>query len=115
MDNMKIAYLASPFAHPDDNIKQQRLQAVNRYAAMCHQKGKLVYSPLTHNIPLSEAYGELASWNAWGDFDRAMLARCDELIVLMLDGWKESKGVAHEIQYAIDIKIPIVYHRLVNP
>lgn len=33
----------------------------------------------------------------------------DELWVLMLDGWKDSKGVAAEVTRAVEIGIPVKY------
>ncbi len=103
---MHIAYLASPYSHPDPKIKQQRLIIVNRIVFSLMRKGILVYSPLTHNIPIDQL-GIHGNWITWKDFDHEMLSRCDRLIVLKLEGWEESKGVAAEIAKAKEIDIPI--------
>ena len=36
-----------------------------------------------------------------------MLARCDELRILALDGWEESVGVSLETKYARQLSIPV--------
>ncbi len=41
--------------------------------------------------------------------DRALLERCDQLVVLMLDGWRESVGVQAEILIASELGIPTRY------
>ena len=38
-----------------------------------------------------------------------MLHRCDSVTVLMLDGWKTSKGVAAEVVAASRAGIPVDY------
>lgn len=104
----KISYLACPYSHPDPNVKAKRHQLVNRITFEFHKLGKLVYSPLTHNIPLIHLSEKENNWNDWELFDKSMLARCDELIVLKIDGWKLSKGVTAEIAFAKEINLPIL-------
>lgn len=45
-------------------------------------------------------------WAFWRRYDRAMLERCDELVVLQLDGWEESIGVKAEIAIAKELNLP---------
>lgn len=103
---MNIAYLACPYSHPDPKIKQLRHAAVTRVAYNLMSKGILVYSPLTHNIPIDQL-GIHGNWLTWKDFDHEMLSRCNRLIVLKLPGWEESKGLAAEIAHANKIGIPV--------
>lgn len=42
------------------------------------------------------------------DGDLKILARCDAIV--MLSGWKDSRGAVHEHQYALDHDIPIYYY-----
>ena len=103
---MNIAYLAAPHTHPDPKIKELRHELVNRTAYRLISQGIMVYSPLTHNIPL-DALGIHGDWLTWKDFDLEMLSRCDRLIVLKLPGWEVSKGVAAEIAHAKELGLPI--------
>ena len=108
----KISYLACPYTHPDEKIKKMRHLLVNRIALECHKRGKLVYSPLTHNLPLIQLSRKENSWDDWGLFDKSMLERCDELLVIQAPGWEQSKGVAAEIAHAKEFNIPI---EMINP
>jgi hypothetical protein len=42
-------------------------------------------------------------------FSRERLGRCDEVVVLMLDGWEESIGVQAEIRIARELGKPVRY------
>ncbi len=108
----KIYYLSCPYSHPNPDIKASRHRLVNRITLEFHKQGKLVYSPLTHNIPLIELNRKYNSWDDWSHFDLEMLQRCDGLIVLQISGWEQSKGVAEEIAHAKKINIPI---EMINP
>jgi len=66
----------------------------------------VVFSPIVHSHPLV-AFSLPTGWDFWERIDRAYLARCDELVVLMLDGWQESTGVRAEIALARDLGKPV--------
>lgn len=92
----ELVYLASPYSHPDAAVREARFQAVARHAAKLMRDGVNVFSPITHTHPIAQ-YGLPKGWAFWERYDRVMLGVCDRLIVLKLDGWEESKGVAVEI------------------
>jgi hypothetical protein len=48
-------------------------------------------------------------WSFWEQYDRKFLERCDEVVVLMLDGWEESVGVQAEIRIAGELGKPVRY------
>lgn len=88
-----------------------RFEAVNKFAAelMRGDPDTIVFSPISHTHPISMA-GELpCEWEYWEKFDTAFLTHSKELIVLMLDGWEDSKGVNAEIKIAERLGIPILY------
>lgn len=45
----------------------------------------------------------------WLEHDLAILARCDKMIVLQLDGWEDSVGLKAEIDFATGRNIPIEF------
>ena len=102
-----VAYLACPYSHPDPKVRQERAEIVTRVAGQLISQGIFVYSPLTHNVPFVEMLGLPNGWMHWAKFDHEMVSRCDRVIVLMLPGWEESKGVAAEIAHAEAIGRPI--------
>jgi len=71
----------------------------------------MVFSPIAHSHPLTR-YGLPTDWTFWRRYDRAHMERCDELAVLMLDGWRESKGVRAEMAIARELNMPV---RMIYP
>ena len=66
----------------------------------------LCITPIVHSHPLV-AFALPTGWDFWEPIDRAYLARCDEVVVLTLDGWKESTGVRAEIALARELGKPV--------
>jgi len=71
--------------------------------------GVYVFSPIVHNHPIAEMEHLPGGFDYWADFDQEMLRRCDRLIVLKLDGWRESTGVQAEIKVAMRLGLEIEY------
>lgn len=106
---MGLIYLACPYSHRDESVRVERFNAVNFAAAKLMQKGKHIFSPISHTHPIAVA-GELPlGWEYWEAYDRLVLNACEEVIVLMLDGWQESKGVQAEITIAKELGLPVSY------
>lgn len=104
-----LAYLASPYSSPDPMVRLQRFEAVCCVAAKLMRDGIHLFCPIaqTHPIALKgDLPGDFAYWEA---YDRKMLSLCEELWVCTMDGWRESKGVAAEIQIAEELGLPVRY------
>lgn len=111
---MRVIYLASPYSHPDKEVRQQRFEEACRVQAeLLHLHGNTCafIGPIamTHSIAM---LSELPTdWQFWKRHDETLLSRCDELWVIMMEGWHSSVGVAAEIKFAYDNNIPVVYVR----
>lgn len=103
-----MIYIASPYSHPNPDVRQARYEAACRTAVTLLRTGQIIFSPIVHSHPLA-AFGLPDDWAFWGRIDRAMLEWCDEVVVLMLDGWDRSVGVREEIAYARALGLPIRY------
>ncbi len=103
-----MIYLASPYSHPDINVREERFCAACQAAAHLMWEGHLVFSPVAHTHPIAE-FGLPTEWSFWERQDRALLERCDDVIVLTLDGWDESVGVLAEVQIAKELGKPVRY------
>ena len=101
-----MIYLASPYSHNDPAIREQRFRAACQAAAAMLRDGQVVFSPIVHSHPLV-AFGLPTAWSSWERIDRAYLERCDEIVVLMLDGWEASVGVGAEIGIARTLGKPV--------
>jgi len=103
-----MIYLASPYSHADPTIREARFRAACRAVVDLVRAGHVVFAPIVHCHPLVE-YGFPTEWSFWERVDRAYLERCDELVVLMLEGWEESVGVRAELALAAELGKPIRY------
>ena len=109
-----MIYLASPYSDPDAAVREQRFQAACAATARLLRDGHQVYSPVVHGHPLVQ-HGLSADWSFWERHDRLHLERCDEVVVLMLDGWDESEGVQAEIKIAGELGRVVWYRSPVRP
>ena len=105
----KLIYLASPYSHHDAAVRQLRFEIVSRVAARLMSGGLHVFSPISHTHPIAE-YGSLPlGWDFWEQYDRAIMGVCSRMIVLMLDGWEQSRGVQAEVSLAVEFGLDIEY------
>jgi nucleoside 2-deoxyribosyltransferase len=102
-----MIYLASPYSDPDPAVREQRFRDACRATAALLKSGHAVFSPIAHSHALAEHHGLPTDWNFWERCNREHLERCEEVVVLMLDGWRESPGVQAEINIARELGKPI--------
>jgi hypothetical protein len=100
-----LVYLASPYAHPSAAVREARLEAVRYLCGQMVNQGRIVMSPLVYLGEL--AYKGVHPPQGWYAFDLQLLARCDEMLVLQLPGWEDSRGVLVEIAGAQAKGMPI--------
>jgi hypothetical protein len=104
-----MIYLASPYSHPDPMVREERFLAVCRAAAQMLSSGVFVFAPIAQCHPIA-VHGNLhGTFDFWEAYDRQMLTFCDELLVLMLEGWRESVGVQAEIKIMEEMRKPVNY------
>ena len=104
-----LIYLASPYSHPDESVRLQRFETVCFVADKLMSEGKHVFSPIAHTHPIAVKGDLPKGWDFWEEFDRKFISACGELWVVMMDGWRESKGVQAEIKIANELGIPVKY------
>ena len=101
-----MIYLASPHAHPDPAVREARERAAAKYTIRQFQCGLPLYSPIVYSAAIA---AHNLPWDFWMKFDRPFLKAADRVWVLMLDGWKESKGVQAEIGIARKLGKHVAY------
>lgn len=105
---MKI-YLASPYSHHVKAVRSDRFRAACKAAAVVIKKGHYCFSPIAHSHNIADYLENHNDSSFWLKQDLSFLdSWADELWVLMLDGWKESKGIAAEVKHAAGL-LPIKY------
>jgi hypothetical protein len=102
-----VIYLASPYAHINPEIMEERFQLVCEAAAIIMRNKLACYSPIAHNHPIAVAHKLPRTWDFWQLMDLPLLTRATQLWVLKLDGWNESKGIEAEVAFARAAGIPV--------
>lgn len=109
-----LIYLATPYNHRSANVRRERYEAACKTAGLLLSKGVFVYSPIAHTHSIANIVDLPASWEFWKEYDEIMLSRCNELWVIMMDGWLSSVGIAAEIAIARKLNKPIRYWRIAD-
>lgn len=108
----QIVYLACPYSHPDMAVRLERFEASAHAAAELIRRGMFVYSPITMTHPidlvLAEEGGSMGS-DYWCDFDEAFMQICSEMVILTIDGWQDSRGIAREKKFFEASGKPVKY------
>lgn len=102
-----LCYLATPYSKYKPGLVKAFEDAA-ALAATLLVAGVKVYSPIAHTHPLA-IHGHLdpLDHSIWLPFDEAMMNVCDVLIVAHMDGWEESYGIKHEIEFFTKANKPI--------
>src|SRR5579863_253826 len=101
---MKLIYLSAPFSTgPDSTTKRQ--EDINFATAWLMKNTDVyIFSPITYEEPIKKILGvnpdKNIEWAFWQPRDGEMVSRCDEVWVLMLRNWENSRGVNYEIEEA---------------
>jgi hypothetical protein len=109
-----ILYLAGPYSHPDPDIREERYARITAVAAQLISKGRIVFSPLTMTHPIDRllaGHSETLGSEYWVKFDESFMEFCSEIVVVMIDGWDKSSGVAREVKFFRDRGRPVHYIR----
>lgn len=124
MAKREVVYLATPYSvgsgggygsadtgtAPAD-VKQARFFRACEKAAELMARGFVVFSPIAHSHSVEEfgMMGNIQTGDFWLEQDLEILSRCDKLFVYMMPDWERSRGIAREIAFAKNNKIPIEY------
>jgi len=103
-----MIYLISPYTHSDPAVQYHRYRQACRATAKLMAAGIPVFSPLCNSVPAVELGGLEMDHDGFMEIDLPLLHRCDEVLVIGLDGWAESKGVRREMFEALALRKPVV-------
>jgi len=103
----QLLYVACPFSHKVPTEREHRFRTACRASAILMKHGIVVFSPLSHSVPINEFLSDIDSHDFWMSMDIPLLHRSDELLVLGMRGWTESLGVKKEMFECISLRKPI--------
>ena len=114
---MQKIYLASPYSSPDEATRNDRVELASIIAARLMEEGYVVFSPITHGHRVADHlhHSNAHSHEFWMKQCLPMLEACDWLIVLPIEGWRESRGIAEEMAFAKTNRIPTFIWQTADP
>lgn len=104
-----MIYLASPYSHEDAAIREQRANEAAAAALALITRGHSIYSPIASWHHWCQIWGLPFEYETWASQDRGMIEAASELWVLMLPGWRESRGIAAELTHAQVMSKPVKF------
>lgn len=106
----KTYYLACPYTHEQVGHRWYRFSAACQAAARLMSHDSVVFSPITHGHMLAEHLRpEIAhDHDFWMQQCLPFVEWADVFALLPLEGWKISKGVQRELDYAKSMEKPII-------
>jgi len=102
----RYSYLAGPYTHALKEVMAWRAELLTAKAAELTREGLVIFSPITHGHAMASRHSLPTGIEYWERVDRVFLSHAKELLILKLDGWDTSKGVALEIKLAREWGIP---------
>ena len=100
---MSKIFLSLPYT----GMEQKSFDIANEHAAKLISQGHIVFSPISHSHPIAKAGNLPGGFEFWWKQNKSFLDWCDEVVVLMVEGWLESSGVQREVHYATKIQKPV--------
>jgi hypothetical protein len=108
-------YLTAPYSArtkdgtPDEIVMHQRYLLANFIAGKLIDAGYIVFSPLSHSVPIADTMDNHLDAEIWIGQDIHFIDWCNELLVLKLPGYLESSGIKKEIAAAKVTGKPVRY------
>lgn len=106
---MKKVFIAIPYNHPDEAVKEYRLKTIKSYCIKMFEEDNAPVSALLMGLTLAEHGGLPTDTVTWLKYCMKLVSRCDEVHVLMVPDWEKSVGVADEIRTAESLGINVNY------
>ncbi len=102
---MKLLYTAGRYRAPTINGIHDNIQAARRVALKYWKLGYAVICPHANTAFMDGACED----QVWLDGDLEMIRRCD--VVVMIPGWKESRGAVVEHELAVSLGKEVIYEQ----
>ena len=109
MEKEELIYLALPYIHSDPIVMDFRADVSDIIAADLSNRGHSVFAPISSWHHVAKKYGLPRDWTYWYKLDEMFVGFSTKVLVITLDGWKQSTGVHAEMELANDYDTEIDY------
>lgn len=100
-------YLASPYSHEFYDIMDERAKLASHCAAWMVRNDAPCYAPIAFWHHITVEYKMPTDAANWRNVNMTFLRHAIGVRVLLIDGWKESKGVKEEVEEAKRLNMPV--------
>lgn len=104
-----MIYLASPYTHGLEAVRDFRYREIFKYAEFCMGKGETVFSPILYGHQFAQKDPGYIQSERWIEFNQHMMTTSNHMRVYQLAGWELSRGVTAEIEFCHAHMIPVEY------
>lgn len=102
----KKIYLAGPYSDGDPEVEKERFEKLTKVAGQIIKEGHFVFSPITHCHPIAIQTSLPGNYEYWKKYNETFLRMCDELWLVTLKGYRDSKGLNAEFDLARELGKP---------
>lgn len=110
-NKLRVVYLAGPYTHESPEVQATRRMVFSHMAGLILLKEKdiAIIDPITMSAAIVDRHPEAfnGKFDCWEKVDYELIRRADEVYVMAIDGYKQSKGVQAEIKFAKSIGTPV--------
>lgn len=102
-------YVGTPYSKYPHGL-EAAFEMACQATAYLGEAGVPVYSPIAHTHPISRHVSvSPTDHEFWVRFDAPLVRAAAGLIVVMAEGWNQSRGLTHEIEEFQRVGKPVVY------
>lgn len=96
LQDCPLIYVATPYSKYPRGLEMAARDAAEVMGDLV-RLGLKVFSPIVHSHPIC-VHGDVPALDhsLWLTFDKALMDKSDALLVVHMDGWDESFGIAEE-------------------
>lgn len=96
-----MIYIASPYSHPLPEVRELRAREAAKHSAdLLVNRDLHIISPIVHCHEMQRYMAdESTSFDVWESYCLRLLAMCESMIILKMQGWHESRGIRAEIEF----------------
>lgn len=111
---LSVVFLGGPYWHEDPEVRSWRAVQYSKAVAAIvtgpSGESTMVYSPVAYGHAIDGYFDDRGvSESYWRRHGIAMLRRSDQLWILKLEGWEESRGLEAELDVARRSNMEITY------
>lgn len=102
-------YVATPYSKYPEGIKIAFQVAARATAELVKARAQ-VFCPIVHSHPVAVLGGlDCKDTAFWLRTNRPFMVLAHGMLVVMMEGWKESEGIKEEIKYFLGQDKPVIY------